>query len=311
MGEEQNLDFSYDEAGKHYAAFLPSEMKGEYKAVILSNIDGEIINGRFHFKREDELAKDPHQGHHGNGGDHSNHGDHSNSVATTKAELKVKSNIEPNELVNLDILIKDLEGNIVSNFDVFQEKLMHLIVVSDDLQFYNHIHPTYDNSGTFSIATQFPKSGSYTLFSDYKPSGESEQVVALKVEVKGDSAPVTSIDPNLAKTFDETKVELTFDRPTVKAKDNITLVFNLKDAASNGVVEDLENYLGEKGHLVIVRKSDSITRDNYIHAHALPEVIDGKVKFATQFPQPGKYKLWGQFKRNGKIITSDFWLEVL
>lgn len=307
--EEKTLDFSYDEAGKHYAAFLPTTQTGEYNIVILSKINGEQINGRFRFKRDNNVVNNhDHSAHNHSGHDH--HNNH-NSVVTTKAKLKTDSNIKSNQVVNLDIFVQDLQGNTVTNFDIFQEQLMHLIVVSNDLQFYNHIHPEYNKNGKFSIATQFPKAGTYTLFSDYKPSGESEQVAALKVVVDGNSSPVNYIDTNLAKTFDNTKVELTFDKPTIKAKEDITLIFNLKNAASNLEVTDLEDYLGEKGHLVIVRKSDSITRENYIHAHALPNITDGKVKFATQFPKPGKYKLWGQFKRQGKIITSDFWVEVL
>lgn len=308
-GEEKTLDFSYDEPGKHYAAFLPATVIGEYNVVILSKINGEQINGRFRFERENNVVNNHNHSAH-NHSQH-NHHNHHNSVVTTKAELKTNSNIQPNQVVNLDILIQDLQGNTVSQFDIFQEELMHLIVVSDDLQFYNHIHPEYNKNGKFSIATQFPKPGTYTLFSDYKPSGESEQVTALKLVVDGNPSPVSDIDTNLAKTFDNTKVELTFDKPTVKANEDITLIFNLKDAASNQGIQDLQNYLGEKGHLVIVRKSDSITRENYIHAHALPDIRNGKVKFATQFPKPGKYKLWGQFKRQGIIITSDFWVEVL
>jgi hypothetical protein len=38
---------------------------------------------------------------------------------------------------------------------------------------------------------------------------------------------------------------------------------------------------------------------------------NNKVSFMTSFPQPGKYKLWGQFNRNGKIVVADFWIYVL
>jgi hypothetical protein len=36
-----------------------------------------------------------------------------------------------------------------------------------------------------------------------------------------------------------------------------------------------------------------------------------QVSFMTSFPTPGKYKLWGQFNRNGKIVIADFWVNVL
>ncbi|NEO35569.1 MAG: hypothetical protein F6J90_04260 [Moorea sp. SIOASIH] len=50
-GEQKNLDFSYDQAGKHYAAFLPGKATGEYKVVIQTDINGEKVNGRFSFKQ--------------------------------------------------------------------------------------------------------------------------------------------------------------------------------------------------------------------------------------------------------------------
>jgi Cu/Ag efflux pump CusA len=48
-GSQQALDMEYDVAGEHYTAFLPSSAAGEYNIAILSDIDGEKVNGRFTF----------------------------------------------------------------------------------------------------------------------------------------------------------------------------------------------------------------------------------------------------------------------
>lgn len=50
-GEQQTLDLSYDPQGEHYAVFLPTEVTGDYKVAILTDINGEKVNGRFNFKR--------------------------------------------------------------------------------------------------------------------------------------------------------------------------------------------------------------------------------------------------------------------
>ncbi len=50
-GEQQTLDLSYDAQGEHYAVFLPGETTGDYKVAILTDINGEKVNGRFNFKR--------------------------------------------------------------------------------------------------------------------------------------------------------------------------------------------------------------------------------------------------------------------
>ncbi|MEI6063158.1 MAG: hypothetical protein WCQ26_01075 [Pseudanabaena sp. ELA748] len=50
-GTKKTLDMPYKADGKHYGALLSETIAGEYKVVILSEIKGEKINGRFAFKR--------------------------------------------------------------------------------------------------------------------------------------------------------------------------------------------------------------------------------------------------------------------
>lgn len=50
-GEQSTLAFDYDVAGQHYYALLPEKSVGEYKVVILTEIDGKKVNGRFSFNR--------------------------------------------------------------------------------------------------------------------------------------------------------------------------------------------------------------------------------------------------------------------
>jgi hypothetical protein len=248
----------------------------------------------------------------------SHHGEHSTTStvhgekkALTQAKLQVPNDITPNKNIPLLIDVQDLEGKAISKFDTFQEKLMHLIIVSDDLQFFSHLHPTYKDNGQFKVEASFPQAGGYTFFSDYKPTGQAEQISVLKTQVPGISIAATEIDIKRSKTFNDTQVNLALSETTVKAGQEVTLMFKLQDAANNQPLTDLQPYLGEKGHLVILRQSSSLTAADYIHAHALKNTPTGQVHFMTSFPQAGKYKLWGQFNRNGKIITADFWINVV
>jgi len=50
-GSQQQVDFEYDAEGEHYAALLPETASGEYKVVILTDIGGEKVNGRFSFTK--------------------------------------------------------------------------------------------------------------------------------------------------------------------------------------------------------------------------------------------------------------------
>ena len=248
----------------------------------------------------------------------SHHGEHSTSIAVhgekkalIQAKLKVPSNITPNKSIPILIDVQDLNGKAIAKFDTFQEKLMHLIIVSNDLQFFSHLHPSYKDNGQFEVEASFPQAGGYTFFSDYKPAGQTEQISVLKTKVTGNIIAAPEIDFNRSKTFNDTQVNLALSESTVKAGKEVTLMFKLQDASNNQPLTDLQPYLGEKGHLVILRHSNSLTAANYIHAHALKNTSTGQIHFMTSFPQPGKYKLWGQFNRNGKIITADFWINVV
>jgi len=50
-GSQKALAMKYDAGDQHYTAILPSAAAGEYKVAILSDIDGEKVNGRFSFKQ--------------------------------------------------------------------------------------------------------------------------------------------------------------------------------------------------------------------------------------------------------------------
>lgn len=243
---------------------------------------------------------------------HTEHGNnHANTSASTQAKLTTTGVITPNTSTKLQIDVQDSNGEAIAQFDQFQEQIMHLIAVSNDLQVFQHLHPTYKGNGRFEVETQFPQSGNYTLFSDYQPTGQSEQVSVLQTQVAGNNAPAAQANWSRTKTFNEAIVGFAPNQATIRAGEDVLLRFNLQDANSHQPITDLQPYLGEKGHLVILRQSAALTRENYIHAHAVQNTPTNQVHFATRFSQPGKYKLWGQFNRNGEIITADFWTEVV
>ncbi|BAU15789.1 hypothetical protein LEP3755_63540 (plasmid) [Leptolyngbya sp. NIES-3755] len=272
-------------------------------------------------RNQPAIAESEHSSHtQMNGIDHSmmpgmSHGDNRNghssveSTVTTQAALETDGNLIVNQPKKLTIAIQDAQGKAISKFDPFQEKLMHLIVVSNDLQVFQHLHPTYKDNGQFEVETALPQAGTYTLISDYKPAGKAEAVSLLKVQVPGTPPATPAIDLQRSKTIDATKVDLSLSAPTVKAGQEVTIAFDLKDT-SGKPIQDLKPYLGEQGHLVVLRQSEDLTKADYVHAHAMKGTPAGRVEFMAKFPQPGKYKLWGQFNRNGKIVVSDFWLDV-
>ena len=58
----------------------------------------------------------------------------------------------------------------VEKFTVVHEKLFHAFIVSRDLQFFVHDHPTWEN-GAFHYDIAFPKPGMYRVLGDFYPGG--------------------------------------------------------------------------------------------------------------------------------------------
>ena len=233
------------------------------------------------------------------------------SPVTAIAKLTTPSGIKPQTVVPLVINVRDNQGKPLGQFTMFQEKLMHLIVVSDDLQYFDHLHPVYKQNGRFEVTKSFPNGGRYILLSHFKPTGHEEQVSVLNLKVDGTPAPAIPIDMATSKSIGNIKASLELPKSGLKAGAEAMLVFKLQQ--NNGaLVNDLRPYLGEKGHLVMIEQSSPLARIDYIHAHphTTANMSDGEIHFMAKFPKPGKYKMWGQFNRGGKIVVADFWVNV-
>jgi hypothetical protein len=64
----------------------------------------------------------------------------------------------------------------------------------------------------------------------------------------------------------------------------------------------VEPYLGAKGHLVALRQGDLA----FLHVH--PD--ESSLRFMAEFPTAGRYRLFLQFKTQGRVHTAAFTQEV-
>jgi hypothetical protein len=210
--------------------------------------------------------------------------------------------------VRISVQVKNAAGQPVQDFDITHEKKMHLIVVSKDLNFFEHIHPEYKGNGLFQVETKLPAGGSYKLIADFTPHGSAPLTQTTWVEAAGAPAPAVPLTPDVSaeKTVDAQKVRLSFDKEP-KAGEETMLTFTIRDAKTGKPVTDLQPYLGAIGHVVIL-SSDT---NDYLHVHPMDEGSTGPdAHFHTTFPHPGVYKIWGQFQRQGRVFTVPFVVRV-
>lgn len=244
---------------------------------------------------------------------HEEHGSHSHNASeqpasSFKASFAFASGVaNANENSQLNIEITDAKGKLVKDFELSHEKLLHLIAVSKDLSYFTHIHPQIDGNGKFTIDTTFPSGGEYKLFADFVPKGGSSTTLSewVKVEGKEKAQEAIKADTKLVKLVDGKEVELTLS--STKAQDEVTLTFNIADAQTKQGISNLEQYLGDVGHVVVL----SDDAEKYLHVHPVDEKATGpKAEFMTSFPKSGTYKIWGQFQHQGKVFTVPFVVDI-
>jgi hypothetical protein len=247
-----------------------------------------------------------HQGH----SMHEHHATPKKNLEEFQAKPSLSATIEARQPVDLTIEITGNKGQTVDHFDIVHEKVMHLIVVSRDLHFFDHIHPEYQGKGKFTVQTVLPAGGSYTYFCDYKPSGQPGQVSMFTLDAPGTAMPAPVKSTVRSQVLGDTLVTLHTNPAVIKANEETILGFTLQQATDQSPLADLQPYLGEMGHLVIIRETEPLAVADYIHTHALQTDKKSTIPFMAVFPKTGWYKLFGQFNRGGEIVTAPFWVRV-
>jgi len=190
--------------------------------------------------------------------------------------------------------------------DVVHEKKIHLIIVSEDLSWFSHIHPEYQSDGSYTVSETFPHGGTYFLYADYKPSGGMHQVDRLKIDVAGEKAEAKKYtESSLSSASDEFTVTLKPDGGRFVSNQSIHFdgVFTRNGAQFD--VNDLNNYLEAKGHMVAIHTGTG----EYVHLH--PEVEGTILHFHTTFEKSGLYRVWLQFMAGNKLHTTSFVLNAV
>src|ERR1700685_509045 len=68
--------------------------------------------------------------------------------------------LKPGEETLLTFHIEDpITGKTVHDFEVMHEKLFHLFLISQDMQFFRHVHPMVHDDGTLDLDVKFPHAG--------------------------------------------------------------------------------------------------------------------------------------------------------
>jgi hypothetical protein len=222
-------------------------------------------------------------------------------------------------------------GAVVKEFEEVHTKLFHLFVISQDMEHFEHIHPSMADDGTWSIETRVPEAGYYQVLCDFMPRGGSGQFLAAPLitanyagDLATDSAHLVP-DAVPRKSADGLTAALAFEPAQPTSGQYVHLRFDLTDSASGKPVTDLQTYLGQFSHMLLMSEDMS----TYVHSHpinlivgeedaAAPEYIIApdadlaairggpRVTFDALLPKAGRFRAWVQFQRHNQVITLPF-----
>jgi hypothetical protein len=240
--------------------------------------------------------------------------------------------IEANKPFTLTVSVFGADGKTpVSAFDEVHTKLLHFILVSEDLTQFLHVHPDYQGNGVFMLKDLvLLVAANYVTFADFTPTGDDAHFIRNTLAVNG----ATTKQPNLSVsptevTLGDLHMQL-MNNESFKAGTETTLKFHVSDAT--GVeVDSLDEYLGAAGHLVIIDQTSQI----YIHTHPaghdmenmvgmsdmaaptpamagmdMPMQYGPDLEFMTAFPSTGLWSMWLQVQYKGDVYTFPYVVEV-
>jgi hypothetical protein len=223
------------------------------------------------------------------------------------------------------VLRNPADGTPVTDLLTVHEKPLHVFLISRDLAYFAHEHPTSTGNGAFVVKHMAPP-GEYVVIADFLPAATTAQMVHRAIVAPGlDRAPAPVAGPPPAPDIPDAAarasgnpssgsaetivdgVRIRLDAADLVAGQTGLLRFHLFDAAGGVPVRDLEPYLGAAGHVLVTNASLT----DAVHGHPEEAGTDvSAITFRPFMPGAGVAKLWLQFQRKGKVTTAPFVIEI-
>ncbi|MEW6284053.1 MAG: hypothetical protein AB1758_35900 [Candidatus Eremiobacterota bacterium] len=209
--------------------------------------------------------------------------------------------------------------------------------LNPDGTFHMPVNETLCDPDNRDAVRAVTKAGPHFVFAEVKPKDRGVEMHRFRVEASGPPAPVAPTpdpvgddglirkyftadgQPGQAGDFYEVTVRVDDHRHHGMLHVNYTLK-KANEAGGYDPVRDAENWLGMPGHGVFIGAAGETADARFfahLHAghqggHAAPTVLhDGEHGAGPDFmfmlhgemPPDGVYKMWGQFKREGQVLT--------
>lgn len=190
----------------------------------------------------------------------------------------------------------------ITNYTDYEDRPMHLILVRDDFHDFVHLHPPATH-GHFRTPITLASGHRYYVYADSDPYGIGQQVYRFQLREGqiptflqtsvAPSAPTASVGPYT--------VRISSTRVPAGQRTMLHIYFN----KSGNAATDLQPYLGEPAHAVVINTSDL----SYLHVDPVRNTKGTPSELRLPLPpisSHAAYKLWLTFKGGGTVYTAPF-----
>ncbi len=244
------------------------------------------------------------------------------SLETVPAEINAGSPVK------MKVRIEDQDGKPLAGLVRHHERILHAVIVGQDLRTFAHIHAedlgpvtkTMLAHAVFPLQYTFPKSGYYLVGLDFATADKLYSDTILISVMGGPSMARPDIDLSRSKNFGTYRVLLTSSPEQIRAGEETTLIWHIEQ---NGEpVTDLRPYLGAPMHISVV----SANLQRFMHIHGmLPGEVHGDldqghrtfhgrfgpdIESTVIFPAKGTYALFCQVNHEENVLLFEFMVEV-
>jgi hypothetical protein len=208
------------------------------------------------------------------------------------------------------------DGRVIQSYDIDMTKFMHMIVVSDDLTDFQHVHPTLLPNGHFAIEVHLAHpQEAYHIYLDGLPHGNGRNVFRFDVPSSSETSATLRYLHPAGPSVDVGPYRVTIDPTSVPLREIATIEVRI---LKNGQpARDLHPYLGVMSHGVLIGTKDLA----YMHAHGMTsEMLDmasgagdcGDSMMIAMAPMPPNLNIGSRFEFQILAPSSqayDLWIQ--
>ena len=222
------------------------------------------------------------------------------TLAGTRVILKNSLFKAGSQNVSFELYGKDGHAFSEKELKITHEKKMHFIMASSDFSDYQHVHPEFKNN-TWQVQVSFKNNTLYQAYVDIESDEDGAETLRVPLTVGTPQTVSKVVQKETTLTKDGVEVTMNAENGFVVGKEN-AVTFTISKGGKTIIPE---NYLGAKGHVVVLGDDPN----TFVHGHP-DDHGDKDIHFAFNFEKVGIYTLFAQFKVGGVVYTHPFTVTV-